>query len=318
MSQRRDGLAVKKDAERAVEWVLELPSRMFFEPDPVLSALVAEQEADAAYEALCKYYVALTRAKRAMYVITEPVGPSASRNFPKLLEQTLGETWAAGEANWYATLVPERPLESEPPAWTPWAGATAAKITRLPSRRPSDLKSDSSPVVLFGRDGRGAADFGTRVHALFETVEWWDPAEAETWSVARQQEGVEATGLSEVWRSLHSPRLTAVFQRPGGKAEVWRERSFEVVLDGIWFTGAFDRVVVEHDATGRATRALVVDFKTDRAGAGDAGARAVEKHAGQLNLYRRVAARLTGLPEDRVRCVLVMTADAVLVEVPAG
>ena len=40
------------------------------------------------------------------------------------------------------------------------------------------------------------------------------------------------------------------------------------------------------------------------------------KHAGQLNLYRRVAAILTGLPVDRVECALVMTAGPGLVIVP--
>ena len=316
MSQRRDGLAVKKNAGREVEWVLELPSRMFFEQDPVLSNLVAGQEADAAYEALCKYYVAMTRAKRAMYLITEPVGKSVSRNFPKLLEQTLGETWASGDATWYSALVPEQQREAEPPELAPCAGAGTAKISRLPSRRPSDAKPGSRPVVLFGRDGRGAADFGTCVHALLETVEWWDPAQAASWQTARQQSGVESAVLDEALRSLNAPALAPVFQRPNGKAEVWRERSFEAVVDGIWFTGVFDRVVVEQNATGRAIRAVVVDFKTDRTGSGDAGAAGVKKHSGQLNLYRRVAAKLTGLTEEQVRCVLVMTAEAMLVEVP--
>lgn len=316
LAQRRDGLAVRKDAARAVEWVMELPNRLFYEHDPVLSTLVAGQEADAAYEAVCKYYVAMTRAKRAMYVITEPVGKSVSRNFPKLLEQTLGETWAEGEATWYAALEPARQIVPNRPVLAPFAGAAAGKIMRLPSRRPSDSKSGLWPVGLFGREGRGAADFGTQVHALFEKVEWWDPAQASIWQAARQAEGASPAALTEVMRCLCAPQLAPLFQRPGNASQVWRERSFEVVLDGVWFTGVFDRVLVEFDAAGRATQALVVDFKTDRSGWGAAGELAVPKHAGQLNLYRRVSAKLTGLGEDRVRCVLIMTADTLMLEVP--
>ena len=107
-----------------------------------------------------------------------------------------------------------------------------------------------------------------------------------------------------------------MFARPSGAAEVWRERTFEVVLDGVWFTGVFDRVVVELDERGRARKARVMDFKTERRRAGETAAQAVVKHTGQINLYRRVAAVLTGLPENQVECALVLTAWQCLVEVP--
>jgi len=86
LAAARGGLAVQRADDRSVEWVLELPAKALVERDPVLSAHLAQAEADAAYESLCLLYVAMTRAKRAMYVITEPVGPkSTSRNFPFLL-----------------------------------------------------------------------------------------------------------------------------------------------------------------------------------------------------------------------------------------
>jgi ATP-dependent helicase/nuclease subunit A len=84
----------------------------------------------------------------------------------------------------------------------------------------------------------------------------------------------------------------------------------------VWYTGVFDRVIVERDAQGRAGRAWVFDFKTDRAKTGEEDARIIEKHAGQLNLYRRVAGILTGLWPGQVRCALVMTASRRLLEVP--
>ena len=316
MAQRREGLAVQKGADRTVEWVLDLPAKLFHENDPILSVHVAAKEADAAYEALCKYYVALTRAKRAMYLITEPVGTSVSRNFPKLLEQTLGESWAEGEATWFANLVPETKIEATPPALAPLAEASAGKVGRLPSRRPSDDKPGARLISLFGTEGAAAADFGTSVHALFETVEWWDAGQGAAWASARQKEGAAPAALQEALNGLNSPRLAAVFVRPGEKCEVWRERVFEVVLDGVWLTGVFDRVLVMRDAAGRATGAVVIDFKTDRTGPDETRLQAVEKHAGQLNLYRRVAAVLTGLPVSDVRCMLVMTATGDLVEVP--
>ncbi len=316
MAQRREGLAVQKTADRTVEWVLALPSRIFHEQDPVLSTHVATQEADAAYEALCKYYVALTRAKRALYVITDPVGTSTSRNFSKLLEQTLGDTWAEGEGAWFSGLAPADKIEPPPPELAPLAGAAAHKAVRLPSRRPSDAKPDARRGELFGPEDGSAAAFGVAVHALFATVEWWDEAQTADWQAARHQEGAVPAARWEALDCLNSSKLAEVFARPIATTEVWRERAFEVILDGVWLTGVFDRVQIERDRTGRATKALVIDYKTDRPGPGAVGGPAEVKHAGQLNLYRRVAAVLTGLPVSRVQCALVMTAGPSLVRVP--
>jgi len=88
-----------------------------------------------------------------------------------------------------------------------------------------------------------------------------------------------------------------------------------VVLDGAWVTGVFDRVIVERDAAarpgagqgGRVWCATVFDFKTDRLEREADVVAAVARHAGQLKLYRRVAARLAGLAEDAVACELVFT-----------
>jgi ATP-dependent helicase/nuclease subunit A len=94
--------------------------------------------------------------------------------------------------------------------------------------------------------------------------------------------------------------LAAVWARPAGRAEVWRERAFEAVLDGAWVTGVFDRVVVRRDASGAAAAATVYDFKTDRiAGPGELAA-AKARHAPQLEMYRRAAAVLTGLDPSAI------------------
>ena len=90
---------------------------------------------------------------------------------------------------------------------------------------------------------------------------------------------------------------------------MWRERAFEAVIDGVWVTGVIDRVMVERGADGRARRATGFDFKTDRV-ADESGelARAAQRHAGQVALYRRVVVRLTGLQETAVTAQVVFTA----------
>ena len=97
-----------------MDWVLQHPGALIAECDPVLCEYQAEAVAENCYEQLSLLYVALTRAKRAAYVVIEPPGKSASLNYPRLLTATLGEdetevavgagrfpgAWAAGEPEW--------------------------------------------------------------------------------------------------------------------------------------------------------------------------------------------------------------------------
>ncbi len=314
LAARRRGLAVQRAQDRTVEWVLDLPPETFYAEDKVLAGHVSLAEADACYEELAVLYVAMTRAKRAMYVITEPVGTSQSCNFPRLLQETLGEEWASGDARWFDTISPVAPEHA-----VDGGLATIRSIRTLhrPARTPSESAApEIAGEKLFALEGGGAVNFGRAVHALFETVEWWEIAQAAAWTTARKKEGADEIALREAVNCLQSAGLAEVFARSGGGVEVWREKAFEVVLDGVWLTGVFDRVVVERDAANQPIKAWVIDFKTDRSRAGeDQAASAIEKHAGQLNLYRRVVAVLTGLSVQAIRATLVLTAGSEAVDV---
>jgi ATP-dependent helicase/nuclease subunit A len=306
-----------------VEWVLDLPPKLFHEQDDVLAAHVAEAEADAAYEKLCLFYVATTRAKRAMYLITKPVKEtSTSANFPRLLTETLGTggsmdrvqvgEWACdaafteGDAKWFEAIscVAETVAAIDEVQGIA-AVAQVTAVVRHPASTPSGTKEGVvTGAALFGAASAGAASFGTAIHKAFAAVEWGGASSAvlATWKAA----GLSDSVVAEARACMESSGLAGVFAREPG-AEVWRERMFEIVLDGAWITGVFDRAVLTHDAGGRVIAATVYDFKTDRVmPGGEAGVAA--RYAGQMAVYRRAAARLTGLSEARVKCVLVLTA----------
>lgn len=305
LTARRDGLAVQRTPDRQVEWVLDLPPRLFMQHDPVLAAQLAAAESDACYENLSLLYVAMTRAKQGMYLITQPGAvKSSSHNFTKLLAVTVGENWEVGDEHWYKSKVSEEKTE---PGRTTVRGLNlpkSARVIRLPVRRPSgDQAREIEAGPLFSAAGRVAAEFGASVHAMLARVVWLDTiAQPNDWSGS----------AGEVAKAcLAEPGLTEVWVRPptAARAEVWREQPFEVVLAGSWVTGVFDRVVVEYDANDLARRATVYDFKTDAD-----GTRALQRHAAQLKLYRQACARLTGLPETQVACRLVLTGQRRLVE----
>jgi ATP-dependent helicase/nuclease subunit A len=314
LDQARDGLAVKRTNDHDVEWVLDMPTKDFAACDDVLAAQLREAETAGCYEKLSLLYVAMTRAKRGLYLVIKPPGRSSSRNFTKLLDETLGGdqstvpvgklrllgACSAGESAWH-TQIPG-PAEPTPPNATPGRldPRKVRKSSRLMARRPSDAKSGSLPAAqLFTVKPEGsAADFGRRVHELLAGVEWMDDAGLED---CRQRWGAAGEAGRMALDCLQSPELAGVWARSEG-AGLWRERMFEIVEDDTWVTGVFDRVVIENDAAGRPQRARVYDFKTDEELSG-----AVERHGRQLSLYQQAAARLLGISVFAVECSLVMT-----------
>lgn len=312
IDEPRDGLAVKTNAVHEPEWVLDLPSALLTERDAVLADYQAQARQDACYEALSLLYVAMTRAKRAMFVITEPVDEdSTSKNFPKLLAATLGFSsqpvrvgaltcagaWAEGDPDWHTRL----PAPKLPAAPVALAVIAAPPVPRRVARRPSGERAGEVPAAqLFALREREAADFGQAVHALLAEVEWGGAEDFATrWKPA-------GTAGDEALACLREPGLAGVWARPAG-GEVWRERAFEVVLEGAWVTGVFDRVVVERAAGGRVERATVYDFKTDRVVDGPGIEAAVRRHTRQLELYRKVLAVLTGVRDELVAAEIVFT-----------
>ena len=328
---RRDGLGVKKARDRTVEWILDLPPKTFYEADEVLSRHVRAAEADACYEALSLLYVGLTRAKRAMYVIIEPVGKSVSRNYPKLLTETLGDeprsiqigalavsgVWSSGDPGWHVAISDAaRTATGLTSALTMLSGASASRFLGREVHRPSADRPARVPAAqLFSPERGGAAEYGATVHALLAEVEWG--TESTQVIAAWDERGAEKLAIAEAVACLRSPSLQSVWTKVGA-AEVWRERAFEIVLEGVWVTGVFDRVVVEYGAGRRVDWVTVFDFKTDRVEDERSLQEAARRHASQLNIYRRVAAVLVGVPIDAVSCELVFTRMQRRVRVPAA
>jgi ATP-dependent exoDNAse (exonuclease V) beta subunit len=234
-------------------------------------------------------------------------------NFTRLLRDALGETWSHGDARWFESIEAAGGPVAEAVDRGEATGPFSRRVRRL-TRTPSAIKqSELNGALLFELTRGRSADFGTAVHERFAEIEWILPSriadQAAEWRARLGPD--EAT--DEAVACLSAPGLAEIWVEPSssgmGKSvvEVWRERPFEVVLDGEWISGVFDRVVVTRSPDGRAVEATVVDFKTDRI-SGEAAIRsAADKHTAQLNLYRRVVATLTQIEISRIRCEVVFT-----------
>ncbi len=328
LDSRRRNLAVSRTAEREVEWVLDPPAREIMEHDDVLAAYDRAAAADACYERFCQLYVAMTRAKRATYLMIDPLPKrSTSANFARWLNDTLvdGEPapvewdgpevkllYETGDAEWYREFASGRPEAIAEEASRPPAREYAPR-----ERRRRGTPSQAKPRTvgaerLFSFDSRRGLEFGTRVHEVFARVGWCEPGTVEELETLRRAEAdspLKEEAFDEVLACLRDPAVGEALARPEGEAELWRERTFEVILDGEWLTGAFDRVTLTSDAEGRVRRAEILDYKTDR-GEGD-----LSGYSRQLTSYRRVLAFMTGLPENEIVCRLLFTHRRELLEV---
>jgi ATP-dependent exoDNAse (exonuclease V) beta subunit len=95
---------------------------------------------------------------------------------------------------------------------------------------------------------------------------------------------------------LEKPIAKEVFTRPEQPHELWRERAFDVLIEGKWISGVFDRVLVHLSTNGTPTFAVVYDFKTDHGTADEIE----NRYAGQMEVYRKSIGQLLSLDESTV------------------
>jgi ATP-dependent helicase/nuclease subunit A len=289
LTEFRDGagIALHRDGQGRVQWGLSLPKKDLCEADPLLAQAREQMRARQSYEALCVLYVAMTRAKKALYCLTAK--GRNDKNAGNWLERTFpgdGARREVGNKTWFSShpLSDLRAPITGPPSpssllQSPCSSPTAA----APSRR---VKTSASHII--GR--AGSRRFGTEVHRLLAEIEWLDNAA----SVAGDGPAAEA-----VRKFTSSANGKKIFVKPVAPTDLWRERSFDVIDDGKLLSGVFDRVHVTRK-NGQPVSAQIYDFKTDRDTA-DLQARYGE----QLEIYRRAASRLLDLPLDQVTAVAV-------------
>jgi ATP-dependent helicase/nuclease subunit A len=162
-----------------------------------------------------------------------------------------------------------------------------------------------------------AREFGTAVHAVFQQIEWLTPG--EPWDPDKLPSALKASISSEaiahVAHCLEQPDIRSIFERRGASEEVWRETAFEVILDGEWVSGTFDRVNLLRDDEGRVCSVIVIDFKSGANFVGEDPDQLAIRYGHQVDLYRRSAALLTGVPVKDVEVCLVFTAQPRRVDV---
>lgn len=324
--------------KREIDWILTPPRKDICQIDPVLRAARLRLENEKLFEELCLLYVALTRAKFATYVLTCDPGSSASASAvllealspdeAPLREMRCGAqeypiAFESGSPDWVAqngfqerTATPATPAPGQAVASVPASRPYPTLPRSRPSSRAEEPDTARSMGDLFAPGALRAADFGTRVHALFEQIEWMDDVSTADLRIALAA-GIDSGSaqdqgaLDAVFQALGRPEIAATFSRGHFPPEssVWREKSFEMILDGFWISGTFDRVVL---ADGRA---WIFDFKTNRVATEGEIETARLHYAPQMATYRSALAQLVSIPVENITSHLIFTHPGVVRDV---
>jgi ATP-dependent exoDNAse (exonuclease V) beta subunit len=145
--------------------------------------------------------------------------------------------------------------------------------------------------------GQLAAERGTRLHEALSKIEWLADNAVQPANIPR--EDLDLTRVSA---------FRAALSRPPCVVDLWRETSFELVFDGQWISGTFDRVVFFEEKGRR--KAEIFDFKSNRRRDNEAEAdfanRMQETYASQMASYCQALTHLSGLVPCDIRCTLLL------------
>jgi len=278
---------------QGANWILQNPASWVREAYPMLAAEESKWEEEQRYEAMCVLYVALTRAKRGLYVLLPEDKKSRDDGWASpanLIRRAVsadgeGEVFRSGDSQWLDE-VEDRELAEE--------GEDVALGEAKPMRgrsTPSGAKADAKGAVVDSPTGR---KFGSEVHEVFERVGWVDEVDPELPDSEAGQLVKELLEMSDIRQG---------FERAGREMQLYQEQSVEVIDQGKWLSGIVDRLVVGEGSVE------IIDFKTDAVESGEV---LIERYKGQMEAYRRVMRTL--YPDHEISCRLLSTKLAKWIE----
>jgi len=302
------------DSQGKAEWILEPIKKDLMAADPELARLQEQSESQQDFGNLCTLYVGMTRAKRALYMISD-FSRVSKRSSVHYLRQCLGDEadddgllWSTGDPNWaraFETKVVEAAASEEAPAIPTFEPAHP----RLQLSRPSSGKSTRLKASVFLDSQANAAEFGTQVHDAFEQIAWLDDHAGEGLSLDPSAGQTEyGRGINPLLRDCFAnAEIKALFTLPRDPVKLWREKAFSYVEGDQFINGIFDRVHLRKDAEGTITYAEIIDFKSDRIHEGNTVEQAAEKHRPQLEAYAKALSKITGLASHSIQLKLIFT-----------
>lgn len=286
--------ATKFKVARGVDWLLQVPGKWAYLAHPETKAAFERWGETQKYETLCLLYVALTRAKRGLYVYIpeEPKTRKDKEIFAtpgNLVRQATGVDFPESDPDW---------TDGVEEMGRPEVKVLPVLVKGKAQRSRTSPSAKKDQVAKGGGSGRR---FGMEVHRLFEKIGWLEVGEVPGQAFSAAGKTVED--------ALKIPEIHEVFEDGGG--ELFREQAFELILHGKWMSGVIDRMHVYREGDA-VTKVEVIDFKTD---AVKSGAELVARYAGQMMNYQAAMAEVFEIAPELVEWRMVSTHLKEVVEV---
>lgn len=317
----------------------------FLAASDMLSALAEQRviknkaDHDSCYEALCLLYVAMTRAKKALYMFVSRKLDADGMPKKKSKEKEMKELRDPNTIR-YETLL-RRSLDA-PPEDTE---ENKKLLQESGIFRHNDVLYLNGDIDWYDRletventaeeeetEPAKPAELLVRTHRRAEQITpsaLHDVSSAASYRFAPQKSADIGVRVHEIFAgittiqefdpesvltplesageigtivkgALRSDAIREKLSDPGSR--LWREKHFLITGEnGAVVSGCFDRVTVHDDPDGNAVSAEVIDFKTDVAGD---DSYYIGTYSKQLELYRRTLAKMLSLPEEKIRCTI--------------
>ncbi len=322
----------KTEHNTEVRWISFLPDKDFIRFFSEFESYQWNANARACYENCCKLYVAMTRARHALYMISDPLPDNTEQQrFSNILEETLHDheldenalrftdtlttqeeenkpvlRYSTGDAFWYLhdpemAATPEVPEEETPPEQKNVVVRREQSLSKLLTPSLADQVPAGTYHSRFS--GSAATDFGTAVHEAFSEFSFYETPE-QTENFLQTHEILRPYfAHADIADALRKPDAAEVILR--------REQPFQATLPGgETINGCFDRIVLKLAEDGSIDSAEILDYKTDRTNDPEV---IRERHQAQLALYRTALSILCSIPEEAITCrILALTPGLVL------
>jgi ATP-dependent helicase/nuclease subunit A len=339
----QDLLSIKPDS--ILTWsesVFSPPTRVSLYPNAVLRQASPElqeiydaQQARQLSEGLSLLYVAVTRPRHALFMLTWDEKTRGPRGLTaaNMLLTVLGNQSQANAAesvirfqNGDVTLggifsSQSKNAEGKTVQLSQEVIAPAPKLRRkiLPRKHAADLsKGSTAPEILeriarFTPAARGAMEYGKKLHAQFQQIEWLDK---NTQACSKSSNLSDAANKLLLQPALYAVFDKAQYQSKAERFEVFREIPFALRHDDSLLNGIVDRLVVGYNGT-TAVFADIIDFKTDNLSSADdlAITTKVGSYSQQLRFYAEAISNLFEIDIRTIQARLVFVGTARIVEI---
>jgi RecB family exonuclease len=178
-------------------------------------------------------------------------------------------------------------------------------VTKIQKEKPSDLKNDQSSRHTGSQKSKSDTNkvsrkaLGSAVHSLFErhTTNTEEFLAEINKPLSEQSSQLHIDALKLVNDCLKSKKVVELLDNRSADTIVWREKKAVLTHEGKMIDAVFDRV---HITPGK--EATIIDYKTNFDFSDD---ELEIEYKEQMNLYRISVSELTGIPVDKIKCVLI-------------